>query len=446
MPGASHTFAAGLGMVSVPVQCYEEDPGQLGFEGNKWARWHPQSGDYVYYASDTEHFTWFDSPNSVPGKGYWACFGGSVSATVFGTLPSDSQEYIISIDPGSGTGWVQIGCPRLVEIPWSISGAGALKVRKNGQEKTLAEAEAAGWCGHFAWGHSQRVGYELVFDPSVSPVGTRAELAPWEGYWFQAHGPCQLVIPPVSASLTAVTRPRAKRDEGNWSMAIAVVTDTGVRSQAVVGQAKQAWQIDVPPSFGNYVAAQTVEGDRRLGVDLKSRDETPVWLLEAETDVAGAEMTLSWADLSELPNHYRPVLVDLASGQRRYMRTTRNYTCTASKDDKVRRFKVEMVPSGEYGQVMVNVAATAARGGAVDVRVSLSAAAGVDIEVLNIAGRHVATICRDRQCEGGVTVLSWNGLSHRGTRLPAGRYLMRATARAEDGQQASGIAALQMFR
>ena len=48
--------------------------------------------------------------------------------------------------------------------------------------------------------------------------------------------------------------------------------------------------------------------------------------------------------------------------------------------------------------------------------------------------------------EAGPAVVLWSAKSDTGTRLPGGRYLVRVTARADDGQQTSVVAPLQLGR
>lgn len=60
---------------------------------------------------------------------------------------------------------------------------------------------------------------------------------------------------------------------------------------------------------------------------------------------------------------------------------------------------------------------------------SLIADDDVSAHVLNIAGREVATICRDHACEAGTNTLVWSGCSSQGLATPAGAYLIEVTAR-----------------
>lgn len=152
-PSTEHTFPAGIQMVSVPVIPDEADPAQMGFDDGKWARWDHGAGDYVLYDNDPDGYTRFDPAASVPGKGYWTRFAAATDVNVAGE-PVSGDAYVVQLPAG----WSQIGSPRLTAVPWSILGDAALKVRHNGAEMTLAEAQAAGVCEDFAWAHRQGAG------------------------------------------------------------------------------------------------------------------------------------------------------------------------------------------------------------------------------------------------------------------------------------------------
>jgi len=85
-------------------------------------------------------------------------------------------------------------------------------------------------------------------------------------------------------------------------------------------------------------------------------------------------------------------------------------------------------------------------GGGVEVVFTLSSEAQVEVEVLNIAGRRVRTIVADRECEAGINSLAWNCRSDRGVMVPSGAYLVRVTARTDDGEQSSRLCTVTLRR
>jgi len=76
---------------------------------------------------------------------------------------------------------------------------------------------------------------------------------------------------------------------------------------------------------------------------------------------------------------------------------------------------------------------------------TLSAPASVQAEVLNIAGRPVKLITPGTQFEAGTQTMIWTGQTDAGLQTPSGRYLIRLTARGEDGTstQALGTVLIQ---
>lgn len=80
-----------------------------------------------------------------------------------------------------------------------------------------------------------------------------------------------------------------------------------------------------------------------------------------------------------------------------------------------------------------------------EVAYTLSAAADVTVEVLNIAGRIVAVPLRQQAHDPGLQRVLWTGQTLSGTSAPAGKYLVRVTARGEDGEQATALCSLGLY-
>ncbi len=77
---------------------------------------------------------------------------------------------------------------------------------------------------------------------------------------------------------------------------------------------------------------------------------------------------------------------------------------------------------------------------------TLSRTSAVSAEVLNIAGRVVRTVAADRDLDTGVQSLTWDGRNTSGAKAPAGMYLVRVTARCEDGGCSQAIGTLHLQR
>ena len=63
-----------------------------------------------------------------------------------------------------------------------------------------------------------------------------------------------------------------------------------------------------------------------------------------------------------------------------------------------------------------------------------------------MAGRVVARVATDRVVAAGTNTLSWNLRSDTGSPVPAGRYLVRIVAVADDGQQQATVTQLLVRR
>jgi len=70
----------------------------------------------------------------------------------------------------------------------------------------------------------------------------------------------------------------------------------------------------------------------------------------------------------------------------------------------------------------------------------------VTARIYNVAGRLVADLARAQQLPRGRASLAWHGRTLTDTNVPSGTYLLRLTARTEDGEQASAVTLLQVSR
>lgn len=77
---------------------------------------------------------------------------------------------------------------------------------------------------------------------------------------------------------------------------------------------------------------------------------------------------------------------------------------------------------------------------------SLSAEANVTVEVLNIAGRSVAVVVRDREMSEGANTLAWNGWNSAGLAVPSGVYLIRLKAADASGAKCQALGTVSVGR
>ena len=79
------------------------------------------------------------------------------------------------------------------------------------------------------------------------------------------------------------------------------------------------------------------------------------------------------------------------------------------------------------------------------IRFDLPFAADVTVEVLDLQGRHVATLLAERKSPGTHQV-NWNGRSDRGEVMPSGVYFYRVTAREKSGRQYRSVRKMMLLK
>jgi hypothetical protein len=201
------------------------------------------------------------------------------------------------------------------------------------------------------------------------------------------------------------------------------------------------------PPNGPYVTAAAVDdkaaADRsNLAVDMRPK-AGEAYKIRVETDQIGQPVTVTWPDLSRLPSTVRPVLEDAVSGKRLYMRTASGYTFTAR--EAVRDLQITLESSGSAPMAVTALQATSA-GGNVDIIYTLSSAATVDIQVLNMSGLPVRTLASGGVATAGRNSMVWDGHNDRGSKVPGGRYLVVVRALSANGEQTRAVTALQFGR
>lgn len=128
------------------------------------------------------------------------------------------------------------------------------------------------------------------------------------------------------------------------------------------------------------------------------------------------------------------------------MRTSSAYTYDSGVGG-ARQFRITVRPRAATTLGLMGVTCAQADVGAIAVSYTLSAEAKVDVEVRNIAGRIVRRVAVDKACAAGQNTVVWSGVDERGTRVPAGLYVVQVTARSPDtGESMSVIRTAQVWR
>lgn len=441
----------GLDMVSIPytfvdnsIEHVFQTLGSMHVGGaNGLAAWHPEELGYRWFPH--AHVSTVN-----PGRGYWLL--NQNFRTVY--FPTDLQavrtdvEYSLSLRRG----WNQIGTPFTRETFLE----GVRVIDPYGAEWSLREAVDRGLLlPTLFW-----------YDPATNEYRWESELrdvrlSPYTGYWLYCFENLTLLFTPASVYTRSVGvgGPEADTggDETGWRVPLTVSGAGRTRTQRAFGMAPDASdgldRHDVPapprcPPDGVVLNAAFInpQTQQEFMQDVRTASTAPTeWLLAVETNAAGESMTIAWPDLSLLPADLVATFEDVASGERRHMRTHTSYSYRASAEGR-RLFKITVRPRSAHRTLVT--AATVRQGSqGATIVYSLAAEAKVDVEIRNISGVLIRQVASDRLGGAGVNTQVWDGRNARGAQAPPGRYLARITARSPvTGEQHSMVCSFQLAR
>ena len=286
---------------------------------------------------------------------------------------------------------------------------------------------------------------------------------PWVGYWIKTDVALQMIVSPsvdvlASGSSSAPVHSAATTPAGGWLLPISTAVDGMVDDCTFLGMSSKtadAYQpgqdMAKPPAadMAAFVYTAAVEkgwgsSNGNYAVDLKPASAgKATWDLSVRTSQVGAPVTLTWGDLSSLPRGVRPLLVDLDSGRKVYMRTVTSYAFTAGS--AARRLQVVIDPA-QTGSLTVSGIAAQQAGGGTAIVYTLSRAAAVDVEIRNISGAVVKRVASGAVETAGRCQTLWNGRNEGGNPVPQGRYLVTVKARTDEGQETTAITSLMVGR
>jgi hypothetical protein len=443
-------FPQGLQMIAVP-QTSDSNIGEL-LETTEIARWNPDKQGNDKY----ELFPYPYVSTAQRGAGYWVKLDRTTPVTVT-VATAEVQPYAISLRPG----WNMIGNPYTEPVLWD---ANTIKVRKNGTELPLAQAEAQGWVEGYAWRWDGST-YRLVYSAGTPLPNVEDWLPAWSGAWVFAYEPCELILPIPQGIAAEITRKRgiagsSTAPTGAWSIALRATANGS--TQALPGQAQPGGEViigslpngrglsvGVPPSppraqaqpgqaQPGSVQVVAVRQGQPLAADLRggTRMMGEAWDIEVRVPAGESDTaTLWWQDVYRAPRQVNPVLIDLQTGERRFLRHTSAHTFAISRQGGVYRFRVELLPPGDLLRI-TGVRVSGGRSqGSYTVSFNVNAGAQVEVKVLS-AGKLVRRLMQTVTRSAGVQQVSWDGRDANGVALPAGAYLIEIKATGTDGQVA----------
>lgn len=424
-----HTFPRGLQLISLPADYGSVDPADL------LAVPRDQFRMATYEASRQRYRLYPDAPADRfrVGVGYWMNLSAAADLSQEGFQPPNPAELPLV------AGWNLLGTPANRRLDFYLT-----RVRRAGlaQEYTLTEAMSAGILGSGLFAYALG-GYQSV-----------ATLAPYVGYWLKANEACTLIIDSQVAGLSAgavADRPGVMTPQDGWLLQLRASTAAALDTSAYLGAAPQATsgvdrgldQAKPPvPAMGPYVYAAFTDDQWSSGdqsVDIRKLSQSSVWNMRVRTNQIGERVALAWPDMRGLPAGVRPILTDLSSGTRVYMRTASSYGFVARAEEH--RLQVTVEPDG-VGQLLVTTQSAVSTGAGASVGYVLSQGATVAATVTNMAGRVVRQVTTGELQTAGRHELLWDGRAANGLRVPVGRYFVTITARTATGQEVRAVAPL----
>ena len=427
----------GLHLISFPLRPLTQDVAELlGIQPDRLllARWDPTLG------SASKYQIYPRTDPVIPGRGYWLRVFDDVDLQLTGVLEPEGEPYIVPLRAG----WNQIGSPR--QGPVNVQD---LVVEVSGEQPiSYQDALDANIIQDGVYGWTFADGYTLA-----------DSLQPFFGYWIRclrADGALLRFDPVAQTAVASASAPSPRRAASDLAWKLSLVAEAGPMrcTSAYLGASSRAsdgpdrYDLQAPPGFGAGVTVRFADptgGGAGYLSDVRSTGlGKQQWRVQVASTLPHQNVRLSWPDLSGLPSDVRPMLTDEATGRRIYMRTSAGYEMPAGDDGVGRWLSITIDPESSPSLMITSLSAHQAPGAA-QITFTLSAPAGVEVTVLNIAGRPVRAISLGA-CDSGLSTLSWNLRDGAGSLVPSGLYLLRVRAADQTGRQTQSLGTLQISR
>jgi hypothetical protein len=171
------------------------------------------------------------------------------------------------------------------------------------------------------------------------------------------------------------------------------------------------------------------------------------WNVEVRTDLAHQDVTLTWPDLSGVPEGYRLTLTDVETNEAVFLKTRSHYRFNSGEGGARRfRLRAEKGPGGNLHPTAFQVVAPTSGRSAGLVTFTLPSGSIVDVDILTLTSQSVRSVVRSRAAEAGLNRLPWDGRDGEGRPLPNGTYLARLTVTGPDGEQVQEVTTFTMLR
>jgi hypothetical protein len=440
-------------MLSLPFYPSHPDPAVIiDYVSNHWARWNPDTQCYVYYSNDPQKFTYFTPAEAVPGRAYWAEFEQEETFKIVGyPPPTEEYEGVKYYSIPLSKGWNMIGCPSTQKVQWDLQ---AIKV-KRGTQPPVPLGQALSVVSGYAWGWTGD-GYGLIYDTSIEVGVWKTYLEPFGGYWIKAKENCNLLIP-LSSTKRDVSKERnfKSRAPDEWLCQIIVIAGDITDKFNIFGSTKNPSHplsgVTLPPlpcgevaGLEAYFIRSSGGQESRCKVDLRQNiSQREVWELNVDipSSLRGEKIVITWPSLQELPKDVSLTLVDTLTGERRYMRTTTNYSFIAGREEISRRFQI-IAEKGMVGLLRITDLQCVVNRGAnpsVVIAFNLTSDAFTNVNIRSLNGNVVAQLEVAHRRQAGLNKVVWRGVDREGKPLPKGIYIVEVQAYDEEGRYVRAI-------
>lgn len=437
-PNYAFAFPPGLAFIGIGLTMQNNEIDDVfDMSGTQFARWNPALGNrglYVpYEAGSTDAFL-----RLMPGRGFWMQGARPVSLSLSGAAATGDVRCEFSV------GWNQMANPYVGDVDVSAEGTG---VRVGGTFFTLGQSNEQNLTRDYFWTYDSFTNSYRLISPNM-PMATKI-IRKGEGFFFLANRVGQLLLKNPNAVAPAAATAQAAPPADEWALRLVASIDGAADTDNFLGVSSRADQISgiasPPPATDGPDLYFDNSGVRTATAYVTSLGQQQSWTAQVACARPGAEIKLSWPDLSTLPADCRPMLTDTVSGRRVYMRTTNGYSFRLSAGESSREFTIEI--STKAGDTLA-IQSLQAQPSQDTVRISyaLSAPAAVQVEIRNVAGRLVRRLGSSSLSPAGRSELLWNCASDSGQRVPSGRYLICLTGRSDNGQLVQAVQAVSVQR
>jgi hypothetical protein len=273
--------------------------------------WDPSQSRYVFYPNAPAN-------RFALGRGYFLETSEDLPLSTVGTAADTNQPFQIPLQ----VGWNLIGNPFTFDVNWN-------QVQfidpDTNTAVSLPTAVGKGIVANALWGYS------------FGSYSATTRMKVWEGYWVYAYRATTLIIPPSAAATSASSR-SALSEAGGWRLTLEVQS-VDLKDRAYIGVSRSATPgydaahdlLKPPPVSADYVHISLPRvswgaQSGTYGVDIQPATRSASWEFVVESSQPNREVTLHWPDAQQLPRAANLVLVNLETGERRYLRTSGAYT------------------------------------------------------------------------------------------------------------------------